>query len=135
MTAISEPKRNVLCLPAKAIRDELGVDILAQLLFNESCDVQHTTRLGVGEALELVGKRNPDAVCIGVVAPFVLSHASFLCTKIRQKMPQLPIVIGLWGFAEVPSEIIDKLNSAGASKVALSLSKAVEILKEIRSSK
>lgn len=135
MTTLSEPKENVLCLPARAIRDELGVDILAQLLIHESVDVQHTTRLGVSEAIEWVGKRNPEAVCIGIVAPFVLSHASFLCTKIHQKMPQLPIVIGLWGFTAVPSEIIDKLNSAGASKVALSLSKTVEILQEIRSSK
>ena len=56
MTAISEPKGKVLCLPAKAIRDELGVDILAQFLINESFDVHHTARLNVGEALELVEK-------------------------------------------------------------------------------
>ena len=134
-TSISEPKGNVLCLPARAIRDELGVNILAQLLVRESFDVQQTTRLNVSDVFELVEKTNPDAVCIAVVAPFVLSHARYLCTKLHQRIPQLPIVIGLWGFSEVAPEIIDKLNSAGATKVVFSLSQAVETLQEMRSSK
>jgi predicted PurR-regulated permease PerM/methanogenic corrinoid protein MtbC1 len=135
MPSISEPKGNVLCLPARAARDELGVNMLAQLLVRESFDVYQTTRLSVNEVLDLVEKRNPDIICTGVVAPFVLSHARFICSQLHQRKPQLPIVIGLWGFSEVTSEILDKLNSAGAAKVVFSLSEVLKTLQEMRSSK
>ena len=134
-TSISEPKVNVLCLPARTVRDELGVSILAQLLVRESFDVQQTASFNVNEVFALVEKMNPDAVCIVVVAPFALSHSLYLCAKLRQRIPQLPIFIGLWGFSEVASEIIVKLTSAGATKVVFSLSQALEILQEMRLSK
>ena len=88
-TSISELKGSVLCLPAQAIRDELGVNILAQLLVGESFDVQQTTKLNVSDVFELVEKRNPDVVCIVAVAPFVLSHARFLCTKLHQRIASI----------------------------------------------
>ena len=59
------PAGNILCVPAQAIRDEIGVTILAQLLVFESFDVHHTTRLNVTDIIELVDKGNPDAICIG----------------------------------------------------------------------
>lgn len=132
--SISEPKEKVLCLPARTIRDELGVNILAQILVQESFEAYQTTRLNLSDVFELLEKRNPDVVCIAVVAPFVLSHARYLCTNLRQRIPQLPIVIGLWGFSQVAPEILDKLNSAGATKVVFTLSQVFETLQEIRSS-
>ena len=132
---ISEQKPSVLCLPAQATRDELGVNILAQLLVRESFNVEQTTRLNLNEVFELIEKMNPDSACIGVVAPFVLSHARFLCIKIHQRKPKLPIIIGLWESREVAPEIIDQFNSAGATRVVFSLSQAVNTLQEMRSSK
>lgn len=134
ITSISEPKGSILCLPARAIRDELGVNILAQALVSESFDVHQTARLKVCDIFELVEKTHPDILCIAAVAPFVLSHIRYLCTKLHQRMPQLPIVVCLWGFSEVASEIIDKLNAAGATKVIFSLSQACHTLQEMRSS-
>ena len=85
MSPLPEPKGNILCLPAHAIRDEIGVNILAQLLAFESFDVHQTTKLNVSEIFELVDKENPDAVCIGVVAPFVLSkYDSFVLSFINE---------------------------------------------------
>lgn len=132
---IPERKGNILCLPVQSTRDEIGVSILAQLLVFEAFDVHHTTRLSVSEIFELVDKGNPEAVCICGVAPFVLSKTRFLCAKLHQRKPQMPIVICLLGISEIDSQILDKLNSAGATKVVVTLSQAVQILQEIRSSK
>lgn len=134
-TSISELKGNVLWLPARTIRDELGVNILTQLFGREVLDAQQTTRLSLSDILELVEKKNPDVVCITVVAPFVLSHARYLCANLHQRIPQLPIMIGLWGSSQVAPEILDKLNSAGATKVVFSLAQAFETLQEMQSSK
>lgn len=132
MSPISERKGNILCLPAQAIRDEIGVSIIAQLLAFESFDVHHTIRLNVSEIFELVDKENPDVICIGVVAPFVLSRTRFLCAKLHQRKPQVPIVICLLGFSEVDTQILDKLNSSGAAKVVVTLLQAVNTLKELK---
>lgn len=129
------PKANILCLPAEAIRDEIGVSILAQLLVFEDFDVHRTTKLNLSEIFELVDKENPDAICIGAVAPFVLPKIRFLCAKLHQKKPQLPIIICLWGISEAGSEILEKLNAAGATKVVVTLSQTVHTLEEMRSSK
>jgi predicted PurR-regulated permease PerM/methanogenic corrinoid protein MtbC1 len=129
----SQTNGSIICIPAKAIRDELGVNMLTQLLNHELLDVYQITRLNIKEVFELVEKNNPDVVCIAVVAPFVLSHTRYLCTQLHQRMPKLPIVIGLWGFSKVASETIDKLTSAGAAKIVFSLSQTIEALKSIKS--
>lgn len=130
-----ESKGKILCIPAQAMRDEIGVNILGQLLNVESFDVLQTHLMNESAIFELLEKENPDAVCIVDVVPIVLSKTRFLCAKMRQRKPQLPIMICLLGFSEASAHILDKLNSAGATKVALSLEDAVNVLKEMRSSK
>ena len=117
----------------ESIRDELGVNVLTQLLNLESFGVNSTPRINVNDVFALVEKTHPDVVCIAVVAPFVLSHTRYLCSKLRQRMPKLPIVIGLWGFSNVAPETLEKLNSAGATKITTSLSQTCTTLQEMRS--
>ncbi len=133
-TPIQKSTVTVLCLPSRTLRDELGVSILTQLLLFESFDVRQTT-IDVGNFFEVVEKINPDVICISAVAPLVLSHTRYLCTKIHKRLSQLPIFIGLFGCPEVSSEILDKLTSAGATKIILSFSQALENLQETRSKK
>lgn len=132
MSSVTELKGNILCLPAEATRDEIGVNLLAQLLVFESFDVHHTTRLNTSEIFELVDKGNPEAICIGVVAPLVLSKTRFLCAKLHQRKPQVPIIICLLGFSEVSPQILDKLNLAGATKIVVTLAQAVHTLQTMR---
>lgn len=96
--------------------------------FQYAGQCQQTTRLNVSEIFELVEKMNPDAVCIAVVAPFVLSHARLLCIRLHQRKPQLPIVIGLWETLEIAPEILSQFNSAGATRVVSSLAQAINAL-------
>lgn len=134
MSSTVKPKEKILCLPARTIRDELGVSILAQLLVMESFDAQHTARLTISGIFEFVEKENPDIVCIGVVAPYVLSETRFICTKLHQLKPKLPLIISLLGLSEVDSQITAKLYSAGATKIVFTLSQAVKCLQEMSSS-
>jgi predicted PurR-regulated permease PerM len=126
-----EPKKVVLSLPARATRDELGVNLLDHLLILDSFEVIFSPRININEALELVEKRTPTVVCIAVVAPLVLSHTHYICKKLRQHRPTLPIVIGLWGFSDVSTDVIQDLKSAGATKIAFSLAEATEIIEKI----
>lgn len=130
-----EPKINILCLPGRFAKDELGVNILCQLLTFESFNVQQTKRLNPRDIFELIEKTKPDVVCIGAVAPFVVSHTQYLCQTLNKRIPQIPILIGLWGNPGLPSESIEKLKAAGATKVVFSLSQTCETLQEMRTAK
>lgn len=129
---ILEPKTNVLCVPARTMRDELGVNLLAQLLVKESFDVHHTTRVNVSEIFELIEKRSPDLICIVGVAPLILSHTRFLCTQLHQRRPQLPVVVCLWGLSEASSKSIDKLSFPEATRVVFSAEELVKTLQEMQ---
>jgi hypothetical protein len=100
-----------------------------------SFDAHSIPKRKVNEVFEVIEKQNPDAVCIVAVAPFVLSHARFLCAKIRDRKPELPIVICILGLSEIDPQIPDKLNPAGATKIVYALSQAVDALKEMQSTK
>ncbi len=129
--SIPEIKTKVLCLPARAIRDELGVNILAQLLVRELFEVNQASKQTISKMIELIENLNPDLICIAVIAPFVLSHARFLCAQLHQLKPQLPIVIGLWESLEITTETLSQFKSAGATKVVVSLAQTISALKEI----
>lgn len=124
-------KKNVLCIPVQTLRDEIGVSILAQLLGLESFHVNYTPKLNVVEIFELIDKENPDLICIGVVAPFVLAKIRFLCARLHQRKPQLPIIMCLLGSSELEEPFLNKLISAGATKVVFSLSEAISTLEEM----
>lgn len=123
----------VLCVSARTKADEIGVDILAQLLTSESFEVHKSEKQTINEITSLVDQENPDIVCIGVMAPFDVYQARTICAKIHRRKPQLPIVICLFGIASVDGQILERLISAGASKVVLSFAQAVSAIHELKS--
>lgn len=133
--AAPQPKGKIICLSTKSVRDEIGVSILAQLLLSESFDVLPTVVLNLSETFELVDKERPEAICIVVMAPFILSNTRLLCAKLHQRKPQLPIIICLFGFSELGTQLLDKLKAVGATKVVTTLSQAIDTLKELQSNK
>lgn len=124
-------KSSVLCLPLHTLRDELGSAILTQLLIRDSFNVDSAKNLSRSETIESVEKSHADIVCIVAVAPFVLSQVRYLCTRIHQTKPKLPLVVCLCGFTEVSPEMLEKFNSIGLTKVVFSFSQAINTLEEI----
>lgn len=130
--SISEEKGSIVCLSTQAIRDEIGISILAQLLLLESFNIFYATKLNSNETFELIDNKNPEAICIVAIAPFVISKIRFLCAKFHQHKPKLPIIICLLGFPEISPEIFDKLNSAGAASVVTSTSHTIQAIKNLK---
>lgn len=129
LTPIEMSKRDVLCLPGQTSRDEIGVSVLSQVLGFEGFEVSYTIP-EISKVFELVDKENFQAICIGVVAPFVLSKVRVLSARFHQRYPKLPIIICLLGHPEINPEIVENLKSAGATKVVTSLSQTIQTLKE-----
>lgn len=116
----------VICVPARAERDELAAAMLTNLLALKECEVSSaSSRQTANELVTSLGQASIDVVCISVVAPSTVIHARHLCLKLRSLLPSLKIVIGLWGVTEGLPEAVRRLRDSGADEVVTSLAGAV----------
>jgi len=123
---LSPPTCRVLCVPARAYRDELAGAMLVQLLRQQDFDAENASAmLSSGELVEMAAKSNPEAICISVVTPSTLIHARYLSTKLRAQLPHVKIVVGIWGATENMAGAGERLRSSGADEVVVSLAEAM----------
>ena len=124
--SLSSPTCRVLCMPARAYRDELAGAMLVQLLQQQGFDAENASAaLSSGELLEMAAKSDPEVICISVVAPSTLIHARYLSAKLRAQLPHVKIVVGIWGATENMAGAGERLRSSGADEVVVSLAEAV----------
>jgi len=120
------PTCHVLCVPARAFRDELAGEMLVQLLRQQGFVAENASAvLSSGELVEMAAKSDPEAICVSVVAPSTLIHARYLSAKLRAQLPRVKIVVGIWGATENMAGAGERLRSSGADEVVLSLAEAV----------
>jgi predicted PurR-regulated permease PerM/methylmalonyl-CoA mutase cobalamin-binding subunit len=123
---LSGPTCRVLCVPARAYRDELAGVMLVQLLRQQDFDAENASAaLSSDELLEMAAKSDSEAICISVVTPSTLIHARYLSAKLRAQLPHVKIVVGIWGATENMAGAGERLRSSGADEVVLSLAEAV----------
>lgn len=120
------PLWRVICLPARAERDQLAAAMLAHLLTLQGCEAASAPgTLVANELVGLVEKADVDVACISVVAPSTVIHARYLCLKLRSQFPRLKIVIGLWGATAGVTETVRRLRESGADEVVVSVADAI----------
>ena len=128
-TALPPPACRVLCLPVRALRDELTAAMAAHVLSRQSFSAEVVaSKLTTAEMVDLTAQRAPDAVCISVVAPSAIVHARHLCARLHERLPHLTIVVGLWGAPDQIAAATTPLTGAGASSVVSSVAEAVVAL-------
>jgi predicted PurR-regulated permease PerM len=131
---LTTPARRVFCLPARAQRDEIAGDMLAQVLKQQGLESENVpAKLGASESVKLVDEADAEAACISVVKPSTIIHARYLCAKLRAQLPNLRIVVGLWGTTENIARAAQRLRDSGANEVVTALADAVVQLTEFAS--
>ncbi|RYD20285.1 MAG: AI-2E family transporter [Verrucomicrobiaceae bacterium] len=116
---------SICCIPAKALRDELAGDMLVQLLQQSGHAASNaSSRMTSGELAGWVEDILPHVVCISVVSPSTATHARYLCTKLRASVPDLKIVVGMWGDAEDAAAATKVLRESGADEVLSTVTEA-----------
>ena len=112
----------VLCLPAKGSADALAAAMLGQVLAGEGVEIElaSTAELS-GETLALLEARPVDIVCISAVPPSRFMHVRYLCKRIGQRFPQLPIIAGMWTLELEKQELTERLPILAGIHVVTSL--------------
>ncbi len=112
----------VICVPANDEADEIAASMLAQALERAGC-IALAFPLSES-ALDSVLQLQPgqsDIICISSVPPFAFSNARSLCRRVRARIPDAHIVVGLWGFAGDLEKTQQRFGSAAPEKVLTTL--------------
>ena len=96
--APEDERARVLVCPARDGAESVAAQLLALTLDPNRWEVKVA---GDGtlasELVELVAEFRPAVVIIAMLPPGGLSHARYLVTRVRQRFPQLKVLVGRWG--------------------------------------
>jgi methanogenic corrinoid protein MtbC1 len=119
----------VICVAAADDADQIAASMLAQLLQQRGCaawDLRFEgTAGGIERDLKNIADYRPDALCISALPPFALLHARMLAKRLRERFPDLKMVVGLWNLP-ADKQALDRVSKAFADPVATTLRGAIE---------
>ncbi len=122
----------VLCLPASAYRDELGGEMLAQLLNGRGFQAENLpARLKHEELIDRVVKRRPECICVSVVPPTSIVQARNLTAAIRNRAGSITTLVGVWSSRLDADKLKERLRTANVNEVAVSLADAVRLVSKM----
>lgn len=114
------PMRRILGVPVRNEADELALDMLSQLLPPVGTMEQLTTATLASETLSAIGRSAPDLLCVVALPPGGLSHIRYLCKRVHQQFPDLPICVLRANSAADPLKVVQQISCDGARQVATS---------------
>lgn len=121
--------RQLCCLPARADRDHLAGVMMAQLLRGLGHEAQTLpAKLEIDALIQRLRDARVDGVCISVVSPSTVLHARYLCLKLRAALPQLTIVVGLWGLSDNLDDATRRVRDSGADAAVATMAEALPLL-------
>ena len=130
----SDPDRNALsglrivCIPAGDEADELAGMMIGQLLEHLGCDVRHMPFAPGVTLLDEIAKDSPQIAIVSALPPFAVGRARSLGKRLRQRYPELKIILGLWNFEGDAAKAQERLRPGDAVMIATSLRQAISLL-------
>jgi len=117
---------SVFCAGARGDLDDAAAAALAQLLEQRSAKVQLVSHQSLQTAaLRELDLAEPSAIVLSYLNSDSLAHAHFLVRRLRRRVPEAHIVLGLWSFDDEEAGRRDPLEATHADDVATSLKEAV----------
>lgn len=87
----------ILCLPARSEADEIAALMLSQVLETAGCLVRAVSVTSLAEEMaDIVDQHTVDVVCVSATPPAAVMHARYLYRRLRNRLPKVHLVVGLW---------------------------------------
>ncbi|TVQ04582.1 MAG: AI-2E family transporter [Planctomycetaceae bacterium] len=95
------PPLDILCLPARTESDELTALMLVEVLkIPEACVRAVSIRSLDCEMANWAAADHPDVIFVCATPPASVMHARNVCKLIREELPHVKLIVGLWGTAD-----------------------------------
>ncbi len=112
----------VFCLPACNRADELAGLMLARVLAQQGVAVKVcAAKLLTNEMVEQVLASEIRLICISVLPPSSVLPASLVCRRLRQRLPDARIAVGLWEEAALNSRRRERFEQSRADVIYTTL--------------
>jgi hypothetical protein len=116
--AETKAKVGVLACSTGDQTEELALQMFRALVEAEGYPLTVASRDKLtGEIVAMAEAEKPSVVCIASLPPGGVSRASYLCKRLRAKLPELQILVGRWGQDDFVTAG-QRLQGAGANDVA-----------------
>jgi methylmalonyl-CoA mutase cobalamin-binding subunit len=72
------------------------------------------------EIVDLIEQHKPDVICLSATPPAASMHARYLCNRLRGRLPEMKLVVGLWGVQNDLKKAEDRIgcNAIVVAKLA-----------------
>jgi len=112
----------VIGCPARGEADKLALLMFRRLLESMRCEIEVLSpEMLSAEIVAAVEERDAAVVCIAALPPGGLAQRRYLCKRLRQRLPDLRILVGRWGLRGNAEENRALLLAAGADAVGTTL--------------
>jgi len=122
----------ILCLPARNTADEIAGVMLTNLLgpqgYCASCLASGTL---ASEMVDAIASSQADLVIVSSTPPGALTHARYLCKKIRSKYPDMRLLVGSWNADGDLERLEKRLSTDGDIRLVNKLDDALRIIHQM----
>jgi hypothetical protein len=119
---------DVLCIPLRDAADEITSKMLLQLLMARGFQVVAGAAGALtSEVVNQVAASDSDIVLISVLPPIRPRDSRLLWKRLRQRYPELPIIVGYWTGAHATESLLPPPGDS-SSKVASTLAEALSFI-------
>jgi predicted PurR-regulated permease PerM len=123
----------IFCLPAHDRADEITASMLAQLL-EKMRFAAMAFPLGASSPTEwmaLLEVEESDVVCISALPPYAFAPARAMCRQIRERFPELKMVVCVWGFGGDANKAKARFDRTPPDYLCTSLAEALGKIQEL----
>jgi hypothetical protein len=126
------PRIRLLAWPARDEGDAIALLMLQQLLdpARYELDISAVGRR-LAEILPEVEEQSPALLCVGFIPPGGLSASRHLSRVLRNRLPDLTIVVGQWGLHDKVPGDREALLAAGATHVTATLIETRDLIMQV----
>jgi predicted PurR-regulated permease PerM len=135
LSAIGETTRfasglRIVCVPARDEADEIVGTMVMQLLRRAGYEADALPIAAVSTMLEQVEQLHPEVICVSALPPFAAMQAKSLCKQLRQRCPNVRIILGLWEFPGGAAKAQQRVGLSCADMIGTSLAQVVSLIGE-----
>ena len=116
----------VLCIAGRGSLDEAVAAMLAQLLQKHGIGARTAPNRDVSAAnIALFDVDGVQMACLSFLEAGGLTNARYLVRRLRRRLPNVKILLGLWTLSDEQAKSRDALRETGADTIVTSLGQAV----------
>jgi predicted PurR-regulated permease PerM len=124
----------VVCIAAADEADQLVAIMCEQLLKRLGCSVRCLPMEDTATVAVEADRDGPHVAVISALPPFGVGQSRSLCKLLRQRYPQLKVILGLWAFKGGIAKARERVRTDCVDLVATSFQQAIVFLVETRQS-